>query len=232
MSFCAGLGDWGPLCVCPRGLRFEETTVEVPAAYWYKSYSTSSSRVVLEYLLQLYSSLHSISPGAQTPTHSSLLAPPWSQDSMAARCCDRAAMRPFLFDGGSVSGKWVLLQKRTHLDTWHTQPKNVSQTFSSWSCLRSHFHAMIFPYPYPRYTEILWRYNGDRDGWGILYPRFFLAHMIYPTSYDIPNLKISKHIFITLRSMDNISILWVSLTLTLTLTHGEKISEEHAYRGR
>jgi hypothetical protein len=52
MSFCAGLGDWGPLCVCPGGLRFEETTVEVPAAYCYKSYSTSSSRVVLEYLLQ------------------------------------------------------------------------------------------------------------------------------------------------------------------------------------
>ena len=160
MSFCAGLGDWGPLCVCPRGLRFEETTVEVPAAYWYKSYSTSSSRVVLEYLLQLYSSLHSISPGAQTPTHSSLLAPPWSQDSMAARCCDRAAMRPFLFDGGSVSGKWVLLQKRTHLDTWHTQPKNVSHTFSSWSCLRSTDHIFMLWFSLTLTRDTL-RYYGD-----------------------------------------------------------------------
>ena len=110
---------------------------------------------------------------------------------MAARCCDRAAMRPFLFDGGSVSGKWVLLQKRTHLDTWHTQPKNVSHTFSSWSCLRSTDHIFMLWFSLTLTRDTL-RYYGDimeiEMGEGSFthassLPIWYTQpHMIYPTS--------------------------------------------------
>ena len=77
------------------------------------------------------------------------------------------------------------------LPIWHTQPKSLSQTFSSWSCLRSTDHIFMLWFSLTLTRDTL-RYYGDimeiEMGKGSFthassLPIWYTQpHMIYPTS--------------------------------------------------